>query len=96
MFVARPHDGVTARRNKLRFQTDAGESFHEPVRAFDQPVSVLVVSRNAWKAQERIKILEVIFTHGHKLIGFRSLPTLSVEPGRGRDKRLTQRPARLQ
>src|SRR6476661_4837958 len=86
MFVARPDDGMPARRNKLCLQTNAGESFHEPVRAFGQPFCILVVSRNTWKAQERIKIFEVIFTHGHKLIGFRSLPTLSVEPGRGRDK----------
>src|SRR4030095_10343722 len=89
MFVACPDDGMPARRSKLRLQPYAGESFHEPVRAFGHPLSVLVVSRNAWKAQERIKILEVIFTHGHKLIGFRSLPTFSVETGRGRDTGLT-------
>src|SRR6059058_6383346 len=60
MFVACPDNGMTARRNKLCLQTNAGESFHEPVRAFRHPFRVLVVSRNAWKAQERIKIFEVI------------------------------------
>src|SRR4029453_5707971 len=96
MLVARPNDRMTASGNQLRLQPYAGESFHEPVRAFGHPLSVLVVSRNAWKAQERIKIFEVIFTHGHKLIGFRSLPTFSLETGRGRDTGLTQRPTRLQ
>src|SRR5580704_10771525 len=96
MFVACPDDGMPARRNKMCLQTNAGESFHEPVRAFGHPFRILIVSRNAWEPQKRIKILEVIFTHGHKLIGFRSLPTFSVETGRGRDTGLTQRPARLQ
>src|SRR4029077_1873282 len=96
MFVACPDDGMSARRNKLCLQSNAGESFHEPVRAFGHPLGILVVSRNTWKAQERIKIFEVIFTHGDKLIGFRSLPTLSAESDRGRDKRLTQQPVRLQ
>src|SRR5436305_10595537 len=96
MFVACPDNGMAVRRNKLCLQTNASESFHEPVRAFRHPLSVLVVGRNAWKAQERIKILEVIFTHGHKLIGFHGLPTLSVESGRGRGKRRMPQPARLQ
>src|SRR5437764_13788513 len=96
MFVACPDNGMPVRRNKLCVQTTASESFHESLRAFRHPLSVLVVGRNAWKAQERIKILEVIFTHRQKLIDFHGLPTRSVESGRGRGKRRMPQPARLQ
>src|SRR5229473_1144871 len=70
MFVACPDDGMPARRNKLCLQANAGESFHEPMRAFGHPLGVLVVSRNAWEPQERIEIFEIIVTHGQMLIGF--------------------------
>src|SRR6266567_2270428 len=70
MFVARPDDGMPSRRNKLCLQTNASKSFHEPVRAFGQPLGVLVIRRNAWEPQERIKIFKIIVAHGHKLIGF--------------------------
>src|SRR5262249_8409325 len=85
MFVARPDDWVPACRDELCLQTDARKAFHKPMRAFAQLLGVLVICRNAWEPQERIKILEIIFTHGHKLIGFRSLPTTSAEAGCGLD-----------
>src|SRR5207253_11381031 len=96
MFVACPNDGMPARGNKLCLQTYTGEFFYQPSCALLQFLLVLIVRRDTRKTQEGLILLEVILTHGHKLIGFQSLPTLSVEPGRGRDKRLTQQPARLQ
>ena len=34
ILIARPNDGMTTRRNKFCFQTNAREFFHEPIRAF--------------------------------------------------------------
>src|SRR5437868_14243432 len=96
MFVACPNDGMPSRGNKLCLETNTGEFFHQPSCALLQFLLVLIVRRDTRETQAGIILLEVSFTQGHKLIGFRSLPTLSVEPGRGRDKRLTQQPARLQ
>src|SRR5207237_8935729 len=95
MFVACPNDGMPARGNKLCLQTNTGEFFHQPSCALLQFLLVLIVRRDTWKTQEGIILLEVIFTHGQKLIGFRSLSTLSVEPGRVRDKRLMKQPPLL-
>src|SRR5215469_14348400 len=81
---------MPARWNKLCIQTNARESFHEPLRAFGKTFRIVIVGRNAWKSQEGIKILEIIFTHDHKLIGFRSLPTISAGVGRERSTRSTQ------
>src|SRR5437660_2553375 len=95
MFVACPNDGMPARGNKLCLQTNAGEFFHQPSCALLQFLLVLIVRRDTRKTQEGIILLEEILTHGHKLIGFKSLPTVSSKPARGRDKRLTQKQAHL-
>src|SRR5215472_2417967 len=79
MFIARPDNGMTFRRNELRFQTDPVELVHQPICTFDQLFLVLIVGRDAWKTQERIILLEIIVAHGRKLIGFCRLPTLSGE-----------------
>ena len=89
MFIARPHNGMAFRWYKLRLQTDPVELAHQPVCALDQPFLVLVVSRDAWKPQERIILLEIIVAHGGKLTGFCRLPTLSGEVGCESDKKPT-------
>src|SRR5437867_7788896 len=89
MFIAGPDNGMTFRRYKLRLQTDPVELVHQPVCTLDQLFLVLVISRDAWKPQERIILLEIIVAHGEKLIGFCRLPTLSDEVGCGPDKKPT-------
>src|SRR5438105_9255210 len=66
MFIARPYNGMTFRRYKLRLQTDPVELVHQPVCTLDQLFLVLVISRDAWKPQERIILLEIIVAHGQK------------------------------
>jgi hypothetical protein len=88
MFVARPDDGMPARGNQLCLQTNARELVYEPLCAVLQFFLVLIVSRNTRKAEERIIFLKVVVTHGHKLIGFGSLPTISAGIGRERNTEL--------
>src|SRR6266513_2511644 len=66
MFIACPYNGMPFRRYKLRLQTDPVELVHQPVRTFDQLSLVLIVSRDAWKPQERIILLKIIVAHGCK------------------------------
>src|SRR5439155_18557494 len=85
MFIARPYNGMTFRGYKLRLQTDPVELVHQPVCTLDQLFLVLVVSRDAWKPQERIILLEIIVAHGRKLDG--KTPTFNAQrstPHRGR------------
>src|SRR5437016_6541688 len=79
MFIARPHNGMTFRRYKLRSQTDSCEFVDQPVCTFHQLFLVLVVSRHAWETEKRVILLEIIIAHGEKLIGFCGLPTVSDE-----------------
>ena len=67
VFIAGPDDGMTFRRYKLRLQTDPVELVHQPVCTLDQLFLVLVVSRDAWKPQERIILLEIIVAHGARV-----------------------------
>src|ERR1043166_5205748 len=90
MFVACPDDGMPARGNQLCLQTNARELVYEPLCAVLEFFLVLIVSRNTRKAEERIIFLKVVVTHGDKLVGFRSLPTISAEPGLRRNKTLTR------
>src|SRR5207248_4324368 len=66
MFVARPDDRVPLRGNELRLQPDTRELFNEPICTLLQLFFVLVISRNAWETQKRIKLFEIIVAHGHK------------------------------
>src|SRR5438067_9435887 len=66
VFVARPDDRVSLCGNKIRLQPDARKFFHEPICTLLQLFFVLVISRNAWETQKRIKLFEVIVAHGHK------------------------------
>ena len=59
---------MTFRRYKLRLQTNLVELVHQPVCTPDQLFLVLVISRDAWKPQERIILLEIIVAHGGKLL----------------------------
>src|SRR5262245_6079110 len=54
MFILRPHNGMTFCWYQLCLQTDPVELVHQPVCTLDQSFFVLVVSRDAWKPQERI------------------------------------------
>jgi hypothetical protein len=85
MFVARPNNRMPLCWNELRLQADGGELVHEPSRAVFQLFFVLVVGGNTRKTKERIIILKVIIAHGHKLIGFRGLPTISAAVGNEQD-----------
>jgi len=82
MFVARPNNRMPLCWNELRLQADGSELVHEPSRALFQLFFVLVVGRNTREPKERIIILKVIIAHGHKLIGFRRLPTICAGVGR--------------
>src|SRR5262249_11324348 len=95
VFIARPHNGMTLRWYKLRLQTDPVELAHQPVCTFDQLFLVLVVSRDAWKPQERIILLEIIVAHGEKLISFCSLPTLSDETPGAQNREPTTAPTQF-
>src|SRR5512132_3468363 len=95
MFIAGPHNGMTFRGYKLRLQTDSVELVHQPVCTLDQLFFMLVISRDAWKPQERIILLEIIIAHGGKLIGFCRLPTLSGETPYAQNRKRTTAPARL-
>src|SRR5205085_12584716 len=92
VFIARPDNGMTFRRYKLRLQTDPVELVHQPVCTLDQFFLVLVVSRNARKPQERIILLEIIIAHAGKLVGFCRLPTLSDESSDAQNRKLTTAP----
>src|SRR6476620_2345945 len=96
MFIAGPDDRMTFRRYKLRLQTDRIELVHQPVCTLDQLFFMLVISRDAWKPQERIILLEIIVAHGEKLIGFCRLPTLSGETSDAQNRQPTTAPARFQ
>src|SRR5882757_11376073 len=96
MFIAGPNNWMTLRRYKLRLQTDPVELVHQPVCTLDQLFFVLVISRDAWKPQERIILLEIIVAHGEKLIGFCRLPTLSGETPYAQNRKRTTAPARFQ
>src|ERR1051325_9289930 len=82
MFVVRPNNRMPLCWNELRLQADGSEPVHEPSCALFQLRFVLVVGGNTRKPQERIIILKVIIAHGHKLISFRRLPTISAGVGR--------------
>src|SRR6478735_5034022 len=86
MFIAGPDDRMTFRRYKLRLQTDRIELVHQPVCTLDQLFFMLVISRDAWKPQERIILLEIIVAHGGKSSVFAvclrilaKLPTRKIE-----------------
>src|SRR4029453_1402332 len=96
VFIARPHNGMTFRRYKLRLQTDPVELVHQPVGTLDQFFLMLVVSRDARKPQERIILLEIIVAHGRKLIGFCRLPTLSGETPYAQNRKRTTAPVQFQ
>src|SRR5436309_3479586 len=66
MLITRPNDRMSSRRYKLRLQADSVKLVHQPVCTFDQLFRVLVVSRDAWKTQERVILLEIIVAHGRK------------------------------
>src|SRR5712672_2893295 len=66
MFIARPYNGMTVRGYKLRLQTDPVKLVHQPVCTLDQLFLVLIVSRDAWKPQERVILLKIIVAHGCK------------------------------
>src|SRR5437667_12283098 len=89
MFIAGPHNGMTFRGYKLRLQTDPVELVHQPVCTLDQLFLVLVISRDTWKPQKRIVLLEIIVAHPKKLIGFCRLPTLSGETRDAQNRKLT-------
>src|SRR5882724_9500603 len=84
MLVACPNNRMPLCWNELRLQADGSELVHEPSRALFQLLLVLVVGGNTRKPKERIIILKVIIAHGHKLISFPRLPTIS--PGVGREQ----------
>src|SRR6266487_1438689 len=63
MLIVRPNDRMTRRGNELCLQTNTREFLHEPMRTFGQSFGVLVVGRDTWKPQERIKIFKVTWTH---------------------------------
>src|SRR5262245_41303066 len=96
MFIARPDNGMTFRRNELRFQTDPVELVHQPICTFDQLFLVLVVGGDAWETQERVILLEIIIAHGGKLIGFCRLPMLSGQTPDAQNRELKRAPARFQ
>src|SRR5262249_49588187 len=96
VFIARPHNGMTFRRYKLRLQTDPVELVYQPVCTLDQLFVVLVVSRDARKPQERIILLEIIVAHGGKLISFCRLPTLSDKTPSAQNREPTTAPAQFQ
>src|SRR6478736_5892278 len=96
MFITRPDNGMTFRRYKLRLQTNLVELVHQPVCTPDQLFLVLVISRDAWKPQERIILLEIIVAHGEKLICFWRLPTLSGETPYAQNRKRTTAPGRFQ
>src|SRR4029453_9744227 len=83
-----PDDWVPARGNQLCLQTNTRELVHEPLCTLLQFFLVMIVSRNTRKAQERIEFLNVDVTHGQKLIGFGSFPTISAGIGRERNTEL--------
>src|SRR5207245_3171720 len=87
-FIARPYNGMAFRGYKLRLQTDPVELVHQPVCTLDQLFLVLVVSRDTWKPQKRIVLLEIIVAHGQKLIGFCRLPTLSGDTPDAQNRKL--------
>src|SRR6476646_9585691 len=95
MFIAGPDDGMTFRRYKLRLQANPVELVHQPVCTLDQRFFVLVISRDAWKPQERIVLLEIIVADGGKLIGLCRLPTLSGETPCAQNRKLTTAPAQF-
>src|ERR1044071_8540783 len=54
---------MTFRRYQLCLQTDPVKLVDQPICTLDQVFLVLVVSRDAWKPQERIILLEIIVAH---------------------------------
>src|SRR5581483_1884215 len=90
MFVARPNDRMPLCWDQLCLQADGSELVYEPSCAFLQLFLVLVISRDTRKPEKRIIILKIVVAHGHKLIGFRNLPTISAVIARDRDTRWTQ------
>src|SRR5436190_4648095 len=81
MFIARPDDWMPVGGNELCLKPDTCELVHEPIRTLLQLFFVLVISRNAWETQKRIKLFEVIVAHGHK--SKPGLPQASTnQPGR--------------
>src|SRR5439155_13254798 len=66
MLIPRPNDRMSSRGYKLRLQTDTVKLVHQPVCTLDQLFLVLIVSRDAWKPQERVILLKIIVAHGCK------------------------------
>src|SRR5437867_2522646 len=70
MFVTRPNDWMTRRRNNFRFQSDLFQLLRDPGGAIANFIGKFCISRNAWKSQEGIIFLKIIVAHGRTLISF--------------------------
>ena len=64
LFVVRPNHRMPRGGTKFGRQTDFGQFFHQPMPALSYLFRVLIVGRDAGKAEELIKIFEVTCAHG--------------------------------
>src|SRR5438445_4309859 len=64
LFVVRPNHRMPRGGTKFGGQTDFGQFFHQPMPALSYLFRVLIVGRDAGKAEELIKIFEMTRAHG--------------------------------
>ena len=64
LFVVRPNHGMARCGAKFGGQTDLSQLFHQPMATLGYFFRVMIVGRDAGKAEELIKIFEMICAHG--------------------------------
>src|SRR5438046_7633038 len=64
LFVVRPNHGMARRGAKFGGQTDLSQLFHQPMATLGYFFRVMIVGRDARKAEELIKIFEMTCAHG--------------------------------
>src|SRR4029077_18950602 len=80
LFVVRPNHRMPRGGTKFGGQTDFGQFFHQPMPALSYLFRVLIVGRDAGKAEELIKIFEMTCAHGWTVATQKRLSSRGASP----------------
>ena len=80
LFVVRPNHRMPRGGTEFGGQTDFGQFFHQPMPALSYLFRVLIVGRDAGKAEELIKIFEMTCAHGWTVATQKRLSSQGASP----------------
>src|SRR6476469_1812280 len=80
LFVVRPNHRMPRGGTKFGGQTDLGQFFHQPMPALSYLFRVLIVGRDAGKAEQLIKIFEMTCAHGWTVATQKRLSSQGASP----------------